>query len=140
MFDTMSKTTKLIIVSLIILLLSLTAAYKINYQKAVKVNKKIVSQYEKYLGDCTIDTICHEEIIEYMNDIGYIANNLKTKEEFICENEYCYKEIDNKTNETTYEIITQVNINIPIINKIIPHIEIFQILDETKPIVMDGDK
>ena len=31
---------------------------------------------EKYLGDCTIDTICHEEIVEYMNDIGYIANNL----------------------------------------------------------------
>lgn len=140
MFDTINGTIKVVIISSVILLISLVASYKINYTKAVKVNDKIISQYEKYSGDCDLTSQCHEEIMEYMKDIGYVANNLKRKADFICENGYCHKELEETTKEKTYEIITQVNINMPIVNKILPYMETFQVLNETKPITMDGDK
>jgi hypothetical protein len=35
-----------------------------------------------------------------------------------------------------FKVVTQINIDIPIINKILPGLKIFQISGDTKPIVM----
>lgn len=122
-------------------MLSLIATYKINSIKAEKVNNKIISLYEKYNGKCETNSNCYEEIINYSKQIGYNATTFKiNSKDYQCLNGYCYKENNLEKNEVNYEIITSININVPIISEIFSKDAAFQIKKVTNKIVLEGDK
>ena len=43
---------------------------------------------------------------------------------------------DDTKKRSYFKVVTQINIDIPIINKILPGLKIFQISGDTKPIVI----
>ena len=88
-----------------------------------------------------------------MNALGYNAPNLNLTDEengapWDCGDGagYCIKKIDmnsisvgstqDRKDRAYFKVVTQINIDIPIINKILPGLKIFQISGDTKPIVM----
>lgn len=116
-------------------------AFNVNYTKAFRVKNYIITSLEQYEGNCALNTVCSDKIKTYINQVGYSAPNLDI-DGYVCDYGYCYKEIDasNKSpdtvseskNQVYYHVITQINIDIPIINKIMPGLKIFQISGNTK--------
>lgn len=120
-------------------------AFNVNYTKAFRVKNKIISKYEQYEGNCSkASSQCREEIQDYMKQVGYTTQKLKDSKYTGCDNGYCYQEIVvqnksvDKNKKVYYKIKTQINIDIPIINKILPGLRIFEVTGDTKVIEKVG--
>lgn len=121
-------------------------AFNVNYTKAFRVKNYIITTIEQYEGTCGLNSPCRSKIRSYINQVGYNASSLDlTSEGYECDRTYgyCYKEFKvqnssgayNEHNEQYYyRVVTQINIDIPIINKIMPGLRIFQISGNTKAI------
>lgn len=120
-------------------------AFNVNYTKAFRVKNYIITSIEQYEGNCDEGTACYQKINDYINRIGYNAPDF-TLEDYKCMHGYCYKEF-NASSETGgaysegekkvyYRVVTQINIDIPIINKIMPGLRIFQVSGNTKLITL----
>ena len=155
MRDAFGGITNLAIIVVFLTLVSGYLAFNVNYTKAFRVKNKIISTIEQYEGECKIEQSneCHKVIQSYMNSLGYNAPHLNLTDEengakWDCgENAgYCIKKINitpTSTNGTQdikerayFKVVTQINIDIPIINKILPGLKIFQVSGDTKPIVL----
>ena len=148
MRDAFGGVANLVIIVVFINLVSGYLSFNFNYTKAFRVKNKIISLYEQYEGEQCYhnDTSeCNIKIRDYMNALGYDAPYLNL-EGYNCYYGYCAKKFetekvdDSVTGDTKkkayYNIVTQINIDIPIINKILPGLKIFQIAGDTKPIVI----
>lgn len=148
MRDAFGGVANLVIIVVFLVLVSGYLAFNVNYTKAFRVKNKIISLYEQYEGkQCYLNDTseCNQKIREYMNSLGYNSPYLDL-EGYNCYYGYCAKEYqtekvsDSVTDDTKekayYNIVTQINIDIPIINKILPGLKIFQISGDTKPIVV----
>ena len=136
-------------------------AFNVNYTKAFRMKNKIISIYEDYDGNC--NSKCIKAINEYARTIGYNLGRLSCPTGFKKGNNlYCYKEVkfytdtskssipeikkngnDDKCKNTTdldvryyYTIITKINVQIPIMSKILDF-KFFQISGDTKSFVKD---
>ncbi|MDO5393509.1 MAG: hypothetical protein Q4F33_02810 [Mycoplasmatota bacterium] len=149
MRDAFGGVANLVIIVVFLVLVSGYLAFNVNYTKAFRVKNKIISTFEQYEGQCAIDANnqCHIQILEYMKQLGYDAPNFDlTGDGYTCGNGYCFKKIDiakpatSSTDDTKdrayFKVVTQINIDIPIINKILPGLKIFQVSGDTKPIVV----
>ncbi len=150
MRDAFGGVANIVIIVVFLTLVSGYLAFNVNYTKAFRVKNKIISTFEQYEGQCqhtdTADNTCNGEIIEYMKSIGYSAPNFNLSDYDSCAYGYCYKRIDiakpasSSTDDTKqrayFKIVTQINIDIPIVNKILPGLKIFQVTGDTKPIVV----
>ena len=155
MRDAFGGVANLAIIVVFLTLVSGYLAFNVNYTKAFIVKNKIISTIEQYEGQCKVDptNACHLEIQSYMNSLGYNAPNLALNDTengapWDCGDGagYCIKKIPmnsiqvGSTQDTKdrayFKVVTQINIDIPIINKILPGLKIFQISGDTKPIVM----
>lgn len=149
MRDAFGGVANLVIIIVFLVLVSGYLAFNVNYTKAFRVKNKIVSTFEQYEGQCEINATnkCHMQILEYMKQLGYDAPNFDlTGDGYTCGNGYCFKRVDiakpadSSTDDTKqrayFKIVTQINIDIPIINKILPGLKIFQVSGDTKPIVV----
>ena len=153
MRDAFGGVSNMVIIVVFLTLVSGYLAFNVNYTKAFRVKNKIISTIEEYEGQCKIDPAneCHTKILSYMNSLGYDAPHLDLKDEesepkWDCGYGYCIKKIPmnsiqvGSTQDTKdrayFKVVTQINIDIPIINKILPGLKIFQISGDTKPIVM----
>lgn len=147
MRDAFGGVANLVIIVVFLVLVSGYLAFNVNYTKAFRVKNKIISTYEQYEGNCgtRAGDPCHDQITDYMKQLGYDAPSFKL-DEYNCQNGYCIKQIDitpsgSDTKKRAYfKVVTQINIDIPIINKILPGLKIFQVSGDTKPIVLVGDK
>ena len=116
-------------------------AFNVNYTKAFRVKNKIISTIEEYEGNLDNEAL-KTKISEYMKSVGYSAPDFNlTSEGYKCEYGYCVKEVPISTGSDTkersyFKVVTQINIDIPIINKIMPGLKIFQVSGDTKPIVV----
>ncbi len=148
MRDAFGGVANLVIIVVFLVLVSGYLAFNVNYTKAFRVKNKIISTIEEYEGNCNPKSTtneCNIKILEYMNSLGYDAPNLNIAD-YECENGYCIKRVDiakpaasstDDTKERAYfKVVTQINIDIPIINKIMPGLKIFQVSGDTKPIVV----
>lgn len=122
-------------------------AFNVNYTKAFRVKNKIISAYEQYEGNCTkTSSQCRKQIQDYMKQVGYTTQKLKDSSYTGCDNGYCYQEIvvqdankyEKRNKKVYYKIKTQINIDIPIINKILPGLRIFEVTGDTKVIEKVG--
>ena len=151
MRDAFGGVANLVIIVVFLVLVSGYLAFNVNYTKAFRVKNKIISVFEQYEGQCdsasTETNTCNGEILAYMNNLGYDAPYFDLSDEgYTCRYGYCYKKIEiqkpaaSSTDDTKqkayFKIVTQINIDIPIINKILPGLKIFQISGDTKPIVI----
>ncbi len=150
MRDAFGGVANLVIIVVFLVLVSGYLAFNVNYTKAFRVKNKIISTIEQYEGKCdpmSGANKCNQQILEYMNQLGYDSPYLNlTDEEYICNNGYCIKKVcltssnSDITSDTRprayYKVVTQINVDIPIINKILPGLKIFQISGDSKPIVV----
>ena len=152
MRDAFGGITNLVIIVAFLVIVSGYLAFNVSYTKAFRVKNKIISVFEQYEGQCDINTTdkgtCNGEIKEYMDSLGYNAPLFDlTDEGYECRYGYCFKKVEiakpasSSTADTKqkayFKIVTQINIDIPIINKIMPGLKIFQVTGDTKPIVVE---
>ena len=150
MRDAFGGVTNLVIIVAFLALVSGYLAFNVNYTKAFRVKNKIISTFEQYEGNCDSGqrepNTCNGEIINYMKSIGYSAPSFRPANDetydYICHDGYCYAQVEvANTNSDTgkkayFKVVTQINIDIPIINKILP--KIFQVSGDTKPMMIIG--
>lgn len=144
MRDAFGGVTNLVIIVVFLALVSGYLAFNVNYTKAFRVKNKIISTFEQYEGQCNASqrgpNTCNGEIIEYMKSIGYSANSFNITD-YTCHDGYCYRKIivtdpDSDEGEKAYfKVVTQINIDIPIINKILPGLKIFRVSGDTKSMI-----
>ena len=128
-------------------------AFNVNYTKAFRVKNYIITAFEQYEGNCDNDSdACVQKISDYIAQIGYSAPDFDLNSVGYegcdepgscgCQRGYCYKKytvsgngddsISENDTQVYYRITTQINVDIPIINKIMPNLKIFQVSGNTK--------
>lgn len=146
MRDAFGGVANLVIIVVFLALVSGYLAFNVNYTKAFRVKNKIISTIEEYEGsdDCLPNQhgACNVQITEYMGNLGYRSPELKI-DDYKCGQGYCVKKICKNNNSESdiknkayFKVITQISIDIPIINKILPQLKIFQVSGDTKTIVV----
>ena len=114
----------------------------VSYTKAFKMKNLIISHIENFesSGCFTEDTACMNKIKESAEGIGY-GSRIRCPEDFNkIDGLFCYKEIistnvDNHVSDrpVSYRIITQVDLDLPIISSIFS-INFFQVVGDTRVI------
>lgn len=161
MRDAVGGVVNITIIVVFLVIVSGYLAFNVNYTKAFRVKNKIISTIEQYEGNCTMQGgACDKAITEYMKEIGYSATNFTITSNdndgvYQCRNGYCIKEIKvdnpddannngfvNEGNITKayYNVVTVINIDIPILNKIMPNLKLFQVSGNTRVINTTGGK
>lgn len=147
MRDAFGGIVNITIIIVFLVIVSGYLAFNVNYTKAFRVKNKIITTIEQYEGNCTVPGgACDQAITNYMHDIGYSVptTNFNMQDYDICRNGYCIKRVDadNNTDESIviennegkvyYKVVTVIYIDIPIINKIMPNLKMFQVSGTTK--------
>lgn len=152
MRDAFGGIVNLIIIVVFLVIVSGYLAFNVNYTKAFRVKNKIISTIEEYEGSCAAGSACENKIVDYMKALGYSTSspNLhgekcveSSSAKWVCTGTgYCTCEVpvsainlDTKE-KVYYKVVTQINIEIPIINKIMPNMNVFRVGGDTKPIVI----
>lgn len=146
MRDAYGGIVNIAIVVVFLVLVSGYLAFNVNYTKAFRLKNKIISVLEEYEGagyndisnGCS-NAIC-KKIDEYASQIGYNVSSIQSPDnDWRCNKSvgYCVRYVG-KSNENSdlpnsfyFDVITQININIPIINNIMG-LRIFQIRGSTR--------
>lgn len=139
MRDAFGGIVNIAIIVVFLILVSGYLAFNVNYTKAFRVKNKIISTLEQYEGVCPEGSACDRAITNYMKEIGYNAENFRLRG-YDCPDRkgYCIKKIDastdtggiDGTDKFYYEVVTKINIEIPIINRI--GLQFFQVSGSTK--------
>ncbi len=145
MRDAFGGLMNMVIIVVFLVLVSGYLAFNVNYTKAFRVKNKIISAIEQYEGNCdpgNTTNQCNNAITDYMKQVGYTAENLNITD-WDCTNQgYCIKEYNAETETATtetdipekvyYRVTTAIVIDIPIINKIMPNLSVFQVSGTTR--------
>lgn len=148
MRDAVGGVVNIVLISLFMVVIAGYMAFNVSYVKAFKVKNKIIDLVEQYEGRCMPDDAkCTSLIEDYMTKVGYntpvIKPNGYCSEARDCCNEqkgYCIDMVRVNEGESGgtadekayYKVLTQVNIDIPIINNVMPHMKVFQVTGDTK--------
>jgi len=135
-----------------IVLVSSYLAFSVNYTKAFRMKNKIIDIIEQNEGIDSRGRV-NEKVQEYARQIGYTApRNLSqpvvsggiTFPDCELSLGYCYRRVtvEQKGNEKIaagvpkeyYEIVTFVNIDLPLIRNIFPNFDMFRVTGSTKTI------
>jgi len=158
MRDAFGGIVNLTIIVVFLVIVSGYLAYNVNYTKAFKVKNKIISYIEQYGNTCSDSTSeCSQKINKFMSEIGYNTDgsflNLNAKKindgtncVWKCNSSlnYCYAQyfvskdtdVTGGTNKAKvyYKVATRINMNIPIIDRIVP--SFFTVSGDTKQIII----
>lgn len=153
MRDGIGSTAIITIIIVFIVLVSAYLAFNVNYTKAFRMKNKIIDLYNDYGGEC--GSSCMTKIKEYANNLGYkpasldCASNGYTPLPSDYSNPlFCakLKNINDKNGSDYnadgsivqdqrrakyYSIVTKINIEIPIVDNIIP-LQVFTVSGNTK--------
>ncbi len=145
MRDAFGGIVNITIIIVFLVIVSGYLAFNVNYTKAFRVKNKIITTIEQYEGNCSmINGACDQAITNYMRDIGYSVQTDFALDGYTCRNGYCIQEVtaENNTDDTIvfenndgkvyYKVVTVIYIDIPIINKIMPQLKVFQVSGTTK--------
>ncbi len=144
MRDAYGGIINIVIVVVFLVIVSSYLAFNVNYTKAFRLKNKIISVLEEYEGKGyeSESAVARKKIKEYAQQIGYSNNNIKVDGEgWKCDSVgYCIKKHENSSKEGVekrdtcyFEVVTQINISLPIINNIMG-LRIFQVTGSTKTI------
>ena len=151
MRDAFGGLINLVIIVVFLIIVSGYLAYNVSYAKAFRVKNKIISTIEEFEGQCDFsndEDTCVKIINTYMMQIGYsplgsdeinISNfdapsNCKPQN-INCQTGYCTMKCEYGgsvgTNYYYYRVVTYVTLDIPIINKIMSGMTVFQVTGDT---------
>jgi len=148
MKDAFGGIVNIVLVAIFLVIISGILGLGVNYTKAFRMKNAIISAIEQYEGasGCFTDAKsgCQTLILKKASELGYsqTALNCSTNDRFNKDvsNLFCYRRDDSikednskLKNNYTYTIITQVNIDIPIINNMMG-LSIFQVHGDTRPL------
>lgn len=158
MRDAFGGLLNIVIIVVFMTLVSGYLAFNVSYAKAFKVKNKIISSYENYNGNCDFlnpTNTCYNAVNEYEQSIGYQAN-INLSKDAICSKAatagyddcdcnqalgFCWLEARKEVKDgittvkyKSFRIVTQVYIDLPIINRLLPNLSIFQVTGDTKDI------
>ncbi len=158
MRDAFGGLLNIVIIVVFMTLVSGYLAFNVSYAKAFKVKNKIISSYENYNGNCDFlnpTNTCYNAVSEYEQSIGYQAN-INLSKDAICSKAatagytdcdcnqalgFCWLEAKKEVQDgittvkyKSFRIVTQVYIDLPIINRLLPNLSIFQVTGDTKDI------
>lgn len=138
------------IILVFIVLVNAYLAYSVNYTRAFRVKNGIISIIEEYEG---LTEEAKEEIDDYVKDMRYrVSSNVINSgtlarrgmdvSDCVINNGYCTKCTASSDEDATsdgyrgvyYSVVTFVNVDIPILNKILPLGSWLQVSGETKAI------
>ena len=145
MRDAFGGVVNLAMIVIFLVLVTGYLAFNVNYTKAFRVKNYIITKFEQYEGNCGTNTTCNDEIQSYMKTVGYHQPSDIKVDGFNCDAGYCFKEFEVKRDSGSvkenneqkyYRVVTQIIIDIPIVNKIMPNLKIFQIAGDTKLITV----
>ena len=131
----------IVLIVVFLLIVEGVLGFTVSYTKAFKMKNAVISAIEQYdaAGCFTKDTgkSCYNEIKASAVHYGYSPARISCPTGFNLafdngESFFCYRKNDN-TPRRTYHIITQVDINIPIINNIMGF-SIFQVSGDTRAV------
>ena len=152
MRDAMGGTVTITIIVVFIVIALGYMAFNVNYTKAFRMKDKIVSLYDDYKGECFDE--CQDKIKAYATEIGY-DSGAGTGATIGCPtdydsagNLYCYHKVTSSINKSTfnndvvheeyyYEIVTRINVDVPIIKNVLPSLRLFNIYGSTKTYVKE---
>ena len=116
-------------------------AFNLNYTKAFRVKNKIITTLEQYEGRCAVGSTCDNQIVSYMRSLGYNSpSSFECPDGSTKQSGYCIQKVLAYSNTGSIErsekfyfkVTTVINIDIPIINKILPRLKVFQVSGNTK--------
>ena len=119
-------------------------AFNVSYTKAFRVKNKIITTIEQYEGDCTEKDDCAGIIDTYIQNIGYspyedihvTATPGCTRIHEPSKNGYyierCPANGVEDNQKVYYKVITYIDINIPIVNRVMSGLRLFEVSGNTK--------
>ena len=140
MKDAFGGILNIVLVAIFLVIISGILGLVVNYTKAFRMKNAVITAVEQYEGanGCFgngVATGCKDKIIEKAKSLGYNPTELRCPSDF--SNSYdlfCYKRADSDSKKNyVFSIITQVDIDIPIINKMMG-LSIFQVHGDTRAI------
>jgi len=148
MRDAMGGVVNLVIIVVFMVIVSGYLAFNVSYTRAFRVKNKIISTYEQYSGNCESNSSpCMTQIMKYMQDIGYDMDQQLDLSGYYCRKGFCTKRIDAETdnNHRTvddrkrcyYKVVTQVTIDLPIINRVMQGMDTFRVRGDTTTIILE---
>lgn len=127
-------------IAIFLVIVSGVLGFIVGYSRAFKMKNNVISVIEQYEGAKCSDTAsaCFQKIVEGANSIGYSSmSSLNCPKDFTnVGNLYCIGANSKqplKENVRSYSIITQVNMDLPIISTILGF-RFFQISGDTREI------
>ena len=144
MQDAFGGVLNIILIAVFLIIIEGILGLVVNYSKAFRMKNFVISNIEKYEGyGCFEDKVsgnsdCRNKIKEGAKSIGYSPTSLlncDTGNLYVnSDSLFCYKEqVSTSGNNIIYTIVTQVDINIPIINRIMG-LSFFQVHGDTRVI------
>lgn len=125
------------VIVVVLLLIVGILGFTVNYTKAFRMKNFVISGFENFeaAGNCEMNTACYKWIVEKAGTIGFSPkNDLSCPTNYVNVNGYyCYLETNKSNGKYVYTIQTQVDIDLPIINKIMG-LSIFKIHGDTRVI------
>ena len=150
MRDAIGGVVNLVIIVVFMVIVSGYLAFNVNYTKAFRVKNKIISTIEEYEGNMS-NSALQEQITNYMRSIGYDrSQNLNCSSYDMKDGAgggYCYKQVrtnssgageDEGNVKVYYKVITQIQIDIPIIRNIMPYFKFFTVSGDTRAIKINS--
>ena len=143
MKDAFGGVLSIVLIAVFLVIVSGILGLVVNYSKAFRMKNFIITAIEQYdgakgcFGNGTGSSKCESRIKEYATQLGYYpdASALNCPKGYSKALDlYCYYE---NTEERSYTIVTQVDINIPIINQI-AGISIFQVHGDTRSVAFSN--
>ena len=140
MKDAFGGILNIVLVAIFLVIVAGILGLVVNYTKAFRMKNTVISTIEQYeAADSCFGvgsaTGCREKIEERSREFGYHPAELSCPSDF--SNAYdlfCYKQTTSDSGKNyVYTIITQVDIDIPIINKMMG-LSIFQVHGDTRAI------
>lgn len=140
MRDAFGGIVNIVLVAIFLVIISGILGLVVNYTKAFRMKNAVISAIEQYDGakSCfgnTSATGCSDHIKEKAKAYGYNPTELHCPSDYTKSYDlFCYKRVNSDSGKNyVYTIITQVDINIPIINKMMG-LSIFQVHGDTRSI------
>lgn len=129
------------LIAIFLAIVEAVLAFAVCYTRAFRMKNYVISAVEQYEGiGCSGGgatggmTACRQRIQNYASNLRYAPVNLQCHNDTVAiDGLYCIREIDRDAsrNSVQYRIVTQVDINLPIINNIMG-LEFFQVSGDTR--------
>lgn len=149
MRDAIGGVVNLVIIVVFMVIVSGYLAFNVSYTRAFRVKNKIISTYEQYSGNCDSNTSpCMTEIMNFMKEIGYDMNQKISMSGYNCRKGFCSLKVQGAKDSSMssvddrdryyYKIVTQITIDLPIINRVMQGMDTFKIKGDTKTFVINN--